>query len=88
MPTDPWGRLSGAVRRAARTAVADTLPAPCGICGLTVRADQRWDLHHPVPVGRHPELMLDPANWTPAHRACNRGLGASSPRVVPWTWPQ
>lgn len=65
----------GALSRRARAHVARRLPAPCSRCGEPVALGDPWDVDHVVPSSVAPELVADPRNWQPAHRACNRAHG-------------
>ena len=67
-----WG---GSTAQRARRVVAATLPAPCSKCGRPVTPDQAWDVDHLAPRHARPDLALDPRNWAPAHRRCNRRAG-------------
>lgn len=55
----------GSAHQSGRRALAATLPAPCGYCGVVILQGERWDAAHVVD-GR-PEMGL-----VAAHPACNQ----------------
>lgn len=63
----------GSMHQAARAGLGSTLPNPCGYCGVTVQAGERWDAAHVVDG--------DPsAGYVVAHPRCNQR--AKAPRGV------
>lgn len=76
MTADAVPQWGGRRAQEARALIADTLPAPCIRCGLTVWPWQAWDLGHRRDRDTYPELTWDPTNWGPEHRGENRAAGA------------
>lgn len=56
---------------AARTLVAGWLPMQCGRCPRVVDGSEPWVVGHIKSRALHPELMWEPSNWQPEHRACS-----------------
>ncbi len=65
--------------RARFRAQCEKVGQPCHLCGQRIdyTEDSRdpWELDHFYPRSVRPELALDPANFRPAHRSCNRSRG-------------
>lgn len=90
MPETRHSRKHDHLRRAFRTQCAKH-NTPCWICGhpIDYTADptgpspDRFHLDHLHPVSTRPDLVNDPANFRPAHAACNqaRGNGAPHPGI-------
>lgn len=55
----------GSPHQSVRLALAATLPAPCGYCGVVIGIGERWDAAHRV--DGHPEYGL-----FVAHPSCNQ----------------
>lgn len=60
--------------------------APCWMDGQPIAYDEpdgstddAFELDHYYPVSTHPHLEMDPANYRPSHRLCNRTRGNSAP---------
>lgn len=67
----------------ARCVAADE---PCWMDGHPIAYDEAdgttddaFELDHYYPVSTHPLLEMDPANFRPSHRSCNRSRGNGSP---------
>jgi len=78
--TDLMRKGVGGQWRAARVAIAKTLPAPCPYCDRWVLPTQAWDVDHAVPYalgGTH-----SPANLRAAHRSCNQRAGLALARSI------
>lgn len=62
------------------------LDAPCWMDGQPIAYDEpdsstddSFELDHYYPVSTHPQMELDPANFRPSHRLCNRSRGSGAP---------
>jgi len=68
---------SGHARDKARTRLRRQ-GSPCWLCGKPIDYTLKtpdpgsFELDHKLPRITHPELDMDPNNWAPSHRACNR----------------
>lgn len=63
-----------------------TADSPCWMDGQPIAYDEpdgttddSFELDHYYPVSTHPHLELDPANFRPSHRLCNRSRGSGAP---------
>lgn len=59
---------------------------PCWICGQPIAYDEpdsstddSFELDHFYPVQTHPHLEMDPGNFMPSNRSCNRSRGTGAP---------
>lgn len=59
----------------ARAFMAQTLPAPCGLCSHTVEPGDRWVIGHKISRGERPDLTWVPSNWRVEHRSCSDKTG-------------
>ena len=72
------GDWSGRKVQAARTIVATWLPMTCGRCPNPVTPDQPWVVGHKAARSLRPDLIWDPTNWQPEHRACSDRTGQAA----------
>ncbi|MDI6908643.1 HNH endonuclease [Nocardioides sp.] len=71
----PW---SGRRVQQARALVAAWLPMTCGRCPRIVDGTEPWVVGHKISRALRPDLMWDPRNWQPEHRACSDGTGQAA----------
>lgn len=73
--------------RATFRAASAAEDAPCWMDGQPIAYDEAdgttddaFELDHYYPVSTHPHLEMDPANFRPSHRSCNRSRGNGTPQ--------
>ena len=82
-------RVGGREYQALRTVFRAKCAAedlPCWMDGQPIAyaepdgtTDDSFELDHYYPISTHPHLEMDPANFRPSHRLCNRTRGNSAP---------